>query len=53
MKEEDTIKEDLERIAPDLNLPRIAGAIQIACLFIVLNEFSERFAYYGGSVSLL
>ncbi|RKO83075.1 POT family-domain-containing protein, partial [Blyttiomyces helicus] len=30
-------------------LPRIAGAIPFAAWFIVVNEFAERFAYYGGS----
>ncbi|KAJ3144810.1 peptide transporter ptr2 [Geranomyces michiganensis] len=30
-------------------LPRIAGVIPLAAFFIVINEFCERFAYYGGS----
>ncbi|KAI8893344.1 POT family-domain-containing protein [Globomyces pollinis-pini] len=39
----------LPKVAGDLNLPRIAGSIPIACLFIVVTEFAERFAYYGGT----
>ncbi|KAJ3174118.1 peptide transporter ptr2 [Geranomyces variabilis] len=30
-------------------LPRIAGVVPLAAFFIVINEFCERFAYYGGS----
>lgn len=30
---------------------RISGAIPLAAWFIVVNEFCERFAYYGGSAT--
>ncbi|TPX53674.1 hypothetical protein PhCBS80983_g06242 [Powellomyces hirtus] len=30
-------------------LPRIAGIVPLAAWFIVVNEFCERFAFYGGS----
>ncbi|KAJ3018157.1 peptide transporter ptr2 [Thoreauomyces humboldtii] len=33
----------------DTTLPRIGGAVPLAAWFIVVNEFCERFAYYGGS----
>ncbi|TPX68104.1 hypothetical protein SpCBS45565_g03361 [Spizellomyces sp. 'palustris'] len=32
-------------------LPRIAGVIPFAAWFIVVNEFCERFAFYGGSLT--
>jgi proton-dependent oligopeptide transporter, POT family len=44
-----TEKSALPRIAGDLKLTRIAGVIPFACWFIVINEFCERLAYYGGS----
>jgi hypothetical protein len=40
---------NLPRIAADLKLGRIAGSIPFACVFIVINEFCERLAYYGGT----
>ncbi|ORY00039.1 PTR2-domain-containing protein [Basidiobolus meristosporus CBS 931.73] len=36
-------KEDIQ------GLRRVAGRIPIAAWFIIINEFCERFAYYGGS----
>lgn len=39
----------LPESSADLALTRIAGTIPVACVFIVITEFCERLAYYGGT----